>query len=811
MRVLRPLAVLASLVAVPALAETVEFEVEVPHCTPLGAPIHLRSNRLDPAVYQHDALSRVGPTTWRGRFEVTTPLDRFDYKYCHDECTEASCPGIEKALDYTGEDGERPSRRLSAGQTSARDRVLIWRSALRKADGAGFRPRSADELVAFCGPYVTVTAADGTPSIGYDAYDAGAVRLEWGRTSTYGRTLAQSGRHRNQFPLPELAPAETLHYRLVVDGAAGPDRRLRAPPAPGAAVRIGVLGDVEAGASEDVSTATALAGVLTSLEPELVLATGDLVDSLPGPGGPGGYRYPEPARFALFFGATAELLAAAPFVTAMGDREQDAPYFWDVFPFPTTDPPHSDHFELDYGDTRIFVLYTGVTAGYDRDGILRTQTPWLARALADAEATPRVRWRVVLVHRGPHSQGAAHAEEGGAFFETRLDGAPSWSDLLERHSVDLVLAGHDHALTVAASRGSHFLTLCSGAPPDDLRAPTLPTTLHAERGCHVALLRTGPTLRLDVRRPDGSPVPEAALELCHADADCAGLAHACPESVEWRCAERRCASTCVPAPPGPEALRVSPRALSLTATTGRSSETLGISLSGERGGAVAWTARCAEPWLRCAPSSGVTPARLEVGADAGRLEPGRYAGAVVLVGAATVAVELSVVRSSTGPVDPVDPPVPPVNRAPPPPGPLEPTDGERVPARGAALIVENAVDPDGDVGVSYRFELVPEARAAWRFEVAEGDGRTRLELPVLAPGPYRWRAWAVDPSGAVSAPSASRGFVVDPPDPQPAPESCGCDTTPGRLGLGARAGVAWLLVLSLALAVARRRHPGGPR
>ncbi len=550
---------LAGVLAAPALsAHPVTFHVEVPYCTPRNATLYLRSNRLNAAVFEHDPLTRVDATHASTTVDVQTSLDAFEYKYSHGLCNEDACPGIEKDFLFDCTDGERAPRRLASPDTAeVFDLVYIWRDALRTFDAAGQAVgcRTTAEKVAFCWPYLSLSHENGGEvTVSYDAYDAGTVRLEYGRDASYGQSLERTGSHRNHFALTGLVAGATYHYRVIEDGVATPDLTFVAPPSPGTPFRFAHVGDMQyqqgAGDRERVA---ALLAETAAFGPELVVGTGDMVSSRHGESS---FLPPELARFNVFFGLAAPTMAAAPFLTAMGNHEEDVDYYWDAFAFPAPDAPRIDHYFFRYGSAFFVALYTGTTAGYDIEGMLASQTYWLRDALAQAAADPTIRWKVVYLHRGPHSQGANHppAESDPIVFNTS-GGRPSWAQLWEQYGVDLVLAGHNHNFTLAEANGIRFLTTCSGSYLHPLWEPWYAETRYAERTCTTNLFSVGAaTLSFTAVRPDGSHIAEAAFDLCRADADCAELPAPCPHGATWACEDRECVPTCAPPPadPGPE-------------------------------------------------------------------------------------------------------------------------------------------------------------------------------------------------------------------------------------------------------------------
>ncbi len=525
------------------------------------------------------------------------------------------------------------------------------------AGGASLGPRPAADRVAFCGPYLSLADEDGTVAIGYHAYDAAPVTLRWGRSAALELgTLDGDGSHRPHFFLSDLTPGATYHYQLSEGGVPGPTYTFRAPPAPGAETRFAFLGDIQF--DHQVGNRPeqqALAALVADFAPDLLVSPGDLVNSYPGTSG---FIPPELGRWNVLFGVVAELVARAPLMVAMGNHEEDADFFWEAFVFPVSDPPSQDHYAFRFGSLLFVVLYTGATEGYDVQGMLDSQTPWLAATLAGAAADPTLRYRLVVLHRGPFSQGANHPDDGYAFLDGGTATRPSWRSLFEQHGVDLVLAGHNHNLTLAENDGVYYLTSCAGAPHHDLRTPWLPTTLYAEATCAAALFTfDGRRLSLALQRPDGSAIPEAARTFCQTAADCLGLAHGCPETVSWECTNKICGADC----DRRAQLQVTPLALRFTAAAaGEDPPAQGLTLGSSDGEPLDWQASCAGDFLRCDTLAGATPATLTVAvATTGRA--GTLNGTVTLTALNPPGqpIIVPVTLTIAPPPDPPGPPDPP--------------------------------------------------------------------------------------------------------------------------------------------------------
>ena len=224
----------------------------------------------------------------------------------------------------------------------------------------------------------------------------------------------------------ELVAGQQYFYRVTETGAPPFVGSFVAPPAPGTPFRFAFIGDTQFYGEDQRRDTRAVVQQIAAFDPQLVISPGDLVASEPGPDGPGGWNQPEQGRFNVLFGLI-------------------------------------DHYYYRIGSVAFVHLYTGTTDGYDYEGILNSQTQWLSDTLRGLAAEPTVLWKVVVLHRGPFSQGANHPTDGVAFYNGGNAGRSSWGDLWRRHGVDLVLVGHNHNFTLAEHSGIRYVTSCGGA------------------------------------------------------------------------------------------------------------------------------------------------------------------------------------------------------------------------------------------------------------------------------------------------------------------------------------------------------------
>ncbi len=222
-----------------------------------------------------------------------------------------------------------------------------------------------------------------------------------------------AGRHRCR--VADLAPATTYAYAVLVDGETRFEGRFRTAPRRGAPARFAfaVLGD-SGKASRDQAR---LGARLASLEPELVLHTGDVL-------------YSNDAK-AVFLEPYAALLAQSPLWPTLGNHDLEyEPVFRELFDLPTDGPPGlppSRNYVIDHGDARFAILDSNQGPRTLRWRIGR----WLERKMNEP---PLPRWRFVVLHHPPYTWGN---HEPTLPVQTLVP-------LFESLGVQMVFSGHDH-------------------------------------------------------------------------------------------------------------------------------------------------------------------------------------------------------------------------------------------------------------------------------------------------------------------------------------------------------------------------------
>jgi len=167
-----------------------------------------------------------------------------------------------------------------------------------------------------------------------------------------------------------------------------------------------------------------------------LLIAGDLVD-----------RGNERSNWDHFFLRAAGVFDEVPFMPCVGNHEyldKGPEIYRGTFDLPRNGPAGIDSnlvYAFEYSDAFVAVLDSNL--GIHDSRLARVQADWLDQALAKTKAT----WKFVTFH---HPVYASHVSR-----ENPQLGA-AWGPVFDRHHVDMVLQGHDHAyLRTLPMRGGH--------------------------------------------------------------------------------------------------------------------------------------------------------------------------------------------------------------------------------------------------------------------------------------------------------------------------------------------------------------------
>jgi hypothetical protein len=285
-----------------------------------------------------------------------------------------------------------------------------------------------------------VQAATGRPTtlrFDTDVPARAAIELDAGRRlASAGGALAVH----HEVVVDGLAPGREVRYRVVVDGAVGPELSFHAPPARGETVRFAVYGDTRGGHVVHGQLIEAMLGEA----PDFVLGTGDLVT-----------RGHDEADWQRFFEIAAPLLARVPLWSAAGNHDlgqtgDEERRFAELFATPAVAgrPSWASWYAFDVGDVHVVALDSNA---YDRP----EQEAWLRADLAAARAAG-ARAIIATVHHGPYSRGP----HGGSPIAVAR-----YVPILVAGGVDLLFAGHDHIYMRGERDGLRYVVSGGGGAP----------------------------------------------------------------------------------------------------------------------------------------------------------------------------------------------------------------------------------------------------------------------------------------------------------------------------------------------------------
>lgn len=252
-----------------------------------------------------------------------------------------------------------------------------------------------------------------------DASTRGAVR--WGGAPDSPKRVPSAGNGTtHEVVLTGLDPGKTYHYKVEVDGKAGPSYAFTTPGKDPARTRIAVLGDSGSGSAAQLAVAKAI----ELAKPDLVVHTGDLV-----------YPKGEDRDFVeQVWKPYKTLLATTPVYFVLGNHDaatdDGAPFLRNLC-LPNDNPAgHERWYSVPVHGHRLLALdSTKFGADFEPSG----QRAWVEKALA----WERTGWTIAFFH---HPLYGCIGDRHWPDLARRIQVLP----VLEAARADLVVTGHDH-------------------------------------------------------------------------------------------------------------------------------------------------------------------------------------------------------------------------------------------------------------------------------------------------------------------------------------------------------------------------------
>ena len=153
-----------------------------------------------------------------------------------------------------------------------------------------------------------------------------------------------------------------------------------------------------------------------------------------------------------FFSAAGTLLPNTTYYPVMGNHEENASLYYDIFGLPSV-------YLFTCGDLMVVVLDSTLWASDTRD----VQAAWM-----DQEFTGWDGWKVVSFHYPVYSSQEDHTH-------VRSDLRDAWEPVLMKNGVSAVFSGHVHAYEQYHVAGIHHFILATGGAPSYTLSPEKPS------------------------------------------------------------------------------------------------------------------------------------------------------------------------------------------------------------------------------------------------------------------------------------------------------------------------------------------------
>jgi predicted phosphodiesterase len=331
------------------------------------------------------------------------------------------------------------------------------------------------------GPYLS-DATRTSMIVSWETRDASGSIVEYATDIQYNasggvydqQTEDSNSVKRHSITLRDLVPSTLYHYRVKSGADVGEDNTFHTAVERFEPFTLVAYGDTRTNANDHL----AVVNRIIEHEPDLVLHSGDLVEN--------GTVL---SQWDVFFDTTKDLMKSVPFYPALGNHENNAQNYYDLFYPPAGGgKDNKQWYSFDYGNAHIICLDSDVRNSTD-------QIAWLEADLA--RVADRVQWIFVNFHHPPYSSGS-HGSEYATM--------PKWIDAFERYGVDMVFNGHDHIYERSLSNDIWYIvTGGGGAPRYQVNQTPNPQQVYAEMTLHFCKLQiNGAQLTFEMIRADGT-------------------------------------------------------------------------------------------------------------------------------------------------------------------------------------------------------------------------------------------------------------------------------------------------------------------
>jgi predicted phosphodiesterase len=303
--------------------------------------------------------------------------------------------------------------------------------------------RAAEDSKPHFGPYVQAV----TPTGAVICWVEGIAEVKIGTLPDQLETGARNY-VRHDVVLENLKPATRYYYSVFQNQDKRGAGQFVTAPSGAAPFTFAVYGDSRTRPAIHRQIAERIAAA----KPALVLHTGDFVA-----------RGRMTNEWGDFFDSASSLIQTVPLYPALGNHEDDSPFYYQFFLL----PGKKNYYSFDWGDVHFICLdsnppYRAAGAFASEEAYRRkteehwkTQQEWL---IQDLVANRKAGFTIVYFHHPPYSTNTkrkANQEEMQRIF----------ARILEKYQVDAVFSGHDHNYQHNLVNGVHYLVSGGGGAP----------------------------------------------------------------------------------------------------------------------------------------------------------------------------------------------------------------------------------------------------------------------------------------------------------------------------------------------------------
>ncbi|MBT8508660.1 hypothetical protein AZH53_09610 [Methanomicrobiaceae archaeon CYW5] len=307
---------------------------------------------------------------------------------------------------------------------------------------AGLPSEYAETVLFAWGPYLTGTTTTGT-TVNVKTPEAAIVSVEYAddayfsATGGYDRSATdETGALLHHVALADLSPGTLYHYRVVRDGGTTADLHFSTLPESGPFTFIfyGDSQDQLPTFSQEERHKLVADRIADEEDVAFVIHSGDLVNDAT-----------LTTDWDRFFAAGGPMLGNLTIFPALGNHEQNATLYYDIFGMP-------EWYSFDCGGAHFTVLDSNEWAW----PAMSEQTTWLTADLAGPAD-----WNFVAFHQPPYSSSLKHY---GGYLNVR----EQWEDILTAGGVDMVMNGDVHAYERYFESGIMYTVMGTGGGPSYL-------------------------------------------------------------------------------------------------------------------------------------------------------------------------------------------------------------------------------------------------------------------------------------------------------------------------------------------------------